>query len=96
MCTIKNKLFSFVKVCVYEGLPIVCTVCAHLQRPEEGVGSLGARVTGACEPLRVGFGNGFWVLCRKSQHFEMALDYLSSSKTSIFLKKGVKCGNSQF
>lgn len=46
-----------------EGWVNVCaSVYSYPQRPEKGIKSTGARVTGDCKPLDMNAGNT-WVLC---------------------------------
>lgn len=73
----------------------VC-VCVHTmssQKPEDHVGSPGARAIGICEPPDVSAGKQIQVLRKCSEHF---LSHLSSPRReSLKGKTGVECLISQ-
>lgn len=61
--SLKRLVFNLY-LCVF-----VCShACGCMQKPLEGVGSSGARVTGSHEPPSVGAGNFHCVLCQGSKH----------------------------
>lgn len=84
-------LFYF-HLCIY--MCVCLHICKRLWRPEQGVGSPAAVVTGDCEPSTWVLGTGPWVLCKKISTVEPSLqpqvgDVLSLQMT-IPNKKGVK------
>ena len=56
-----------------------------VQRPEKGVRSSGAEVICSCELSGMGSGNGTWVICKGTKHFERLSDFSAPLKNfSIF------------
>lgn len=62
-----KKSFLFKCVCT-RACVCVPHVCGCLKMPEEGVGWLGAEVTGGCELPSLGTGNKTWVLWKSSKN----------------------------
>lgn len=52
-------------------------ICMCVQRPEKHVRSSGAEVICSCELSGMGSGNGTWVICKGTKHFEQ-LSHLSA------------------
>lgn len=53
-------------MCVYVDICHTCSMFKLLLQPKEGIGSLGARVTGVCKLSNIDSEKGTWVLWKNS------------------------------